>query len=54
MSAPSPRKAAPILGVVTLSRSQVVTILVHNMGWEYIDVTSFWRLARKLQPKHDN
>ena len=34
----------------TLTRRQVEAIL-HNMGWEPEDVTVFWRLARKAQPK---
>lgn len=33
---------------VTLTRRQVEIILVYEMGWEPIDVTSFWRLARRL------
>lgn len=33
---------------VTLTRSQIEDILVLQMGWEYIDVTAFWRLAQKI------
>jgi hypothetical protein len=32
---------------ITLNRKQVENILRVQMGWEPIDVTSFWRLARK-------
>ena len=40
-SSPKPPKT------VTLTLAQVYSILVHQMGWEPIDVTAFWRLARK-------
>lgn len=33
---------------VTLTRRDVETILVRTMGWEPIDVTSFWRVARQI------
>lgn len=32
---------------VTLTRTQIATILEDMMGWEPIDTRSFWRLAKK-------
>ena len=47
MSAPS-RKAAE---TVTLSRKQVDDIIRRTMGWESIDVRSFWKLARQASAR---
>jgi hypothetical protein len=34
--------------VAVLTRRQVETILVETMGWEYEDVASFWKVAKRL------
>ena len=44
------KKPATPPETVTLTRAQIYHILVWQMGWEPIDVTSFWRLARKRRP----
>jgi hypothetical protein len=41
---PSSRKGAR-RATVALTRHQVEMILVHHMGWEHEDVTTFWRVA---------
>lgn len=33
---------------VTLTRKQVDNIIRRTMGWESIDVRSFWQLAREV------
>lgn len=43
------RKSAPL--TVTLTRKQIEHILIDWMGWEDIDLKSFWREARKLQAR---
>lgn len=41
--------SVPSSGTVTLTRHQIASILVGKMGWEPVDVSAFWRLARKMQ-----
>ncbi len=33
---------------VTLTRKQIATILLDYMGWEHVDVRSFWKVARMI------
>lgn len=47
MTSPTSKKTSRVR-TVSLSRRQVEIILVRQMGWEAIDVTSFWRLANCL------
>lgn len=39
-------KSAARRETVALTRADIENILVHAMGWEHEDVTTFWRLAR--------
>ncbi|MGE3227887.1 MAG: hypothetical protein AB7J30_00410 [Hyphomicrobium sp.] len=45
----SRRKPSARPATVTLTRREVEIVLVHHMGWEDIDVASFWRVASKLK-----
>lgn len=43
------KPSQPIVPTVTLTRAEADHIIRTVMGWEAVDVRSFWRLARNLQ-----
>jgi hypothetical protein len=43
------KKTQKVVPTVTLARADVDHIIRTMMGWESVDVRSFWHLARNLQ-----